>query len=239
MELRQYFAVVRRRWPLVAVIVVLTALVSAGMLFTQRPVYTAAARLAMRQVDLPAQLPTPNEPGFYSFDNYYNWYSTEFLADDYTQIVPSQAFAERVVVELKKQNLDYSAGAVLGALSATRVHRELTIAASTGDPASAVAIVQAGVAVLTAISAPDGTTPNLNGVTIHDQALFAAIDVPTGAGSNRSRQVTNAIIALGVGVVLALALAFLAEYLDTTLRDSADAAQVTGLPVVGAIPVRR
>ena len=99
-----------------------------------------------------------------------------------------------------------------------------------------MAIARGAGQVLTDMSVPTATTPNTNGVAIHDNLLFAVLDEPAGAGSNQSRQRLNAALAVGVGLALGLALAFLLEYLDNSLRDSADAERVTGLPVLGAIP---
>jgi capsular polysaccharide biosynthesis protein len=244
LELRQYLAVVRRRWPLVALIVVLTALFSAGLLFTQRPTYTAIARLSIRQdsaADL-AGTPVPTATaGAFTYDDYYSWGSSEYMADDYVQIIPSQAFAQLVSDQLKRQNIQLSRDAVAGTLSADRRHREISIAVSTGDRNTSSAIAQAAADALTAISAPGQAVPSLNGVVIHDHALFAELDVssPDQAVSNQSRLRSNAAIAVVVGVALALALAFLVEYLDNSLRDSADAERVLGLPVLGTIPGRR
>ena len=240
MELRQYLAVVRRHWPLVAAIVALSALLSLGLVFLQRPTYTAVTRLALRQQDVPSQPPTGGGPGFYTYDNYYNWYSSEYLADDYTLIVPSQAFARQVAAQLKQNyKRDLSAGDVLPALAADRRHRELIVSTTAADPALATDIANAAADVLTAISTPAATTPNFNGVAIHDNVLFAVIDRADGAGSNRSRQLINAAVAGIVGLVLALALAFLLEYLDNSLRDGPDAERLLNLPVLGAIPGHR
>ncbi|HET7077381.1 MAG TPA: Wzz/FepE/Etk N-terminal domain-containing protein [Chloroflexia bacterium] len=236
MELRQYIAVVRRRWPLVAIIVVLSALFSLSLLLTQKPTYTAFVRLSMRQQSLPAQTPAAGQPGFFTYDNYYNWVSSEYASDDYTQIVPSQAFAARVLDKLKAQYPALSVGAVQGALAADRKQRELTISAATADSGLSVAIARAAGQVLTDMSVPTATTPNTNGVAIHDNILFAVLDEPAGAASNQARQRLNAALAVAVGLALGLALAFLLEYLDNSLRDSADAERVTGLPVLGAIP---
>lgn len=231
MELRQYLAVIRRRWPLVAVIVGLSALLSLGLVLLQHPTYTAFTRIAVRQRTLPAQPATPGQGGLYTYDQYYTFYSSEFLADDYAIIVTSEAFAQQVAAKM-------GVPALPGALTTDRKQRELTILATADDSAVAVKMAQAAGDVFTALSAASSTAPNINGVAIHDNALFAVIDRATSAASNRSRQLTNAVIAAAVGLALALALAFLLEYLDTSLRDSADAEQVIGLPVLGAIPPR-
>lgn len=237
MELRQYWAVVRRRWPLVAAIVGLTALFSLGLLYTQKPAYTAFTRLAIRQRALPAIAPTPGpagQPGVYTYDRYYNFYSSEFLADDYAIIVTSRAFQDLVAEKMGRKGQGLP-----GSLATDRKQRELSIMATAADSATAVQMAQAAGQVFTDLSQPGASEPNRNGVLIPDDAVFAVIDGPNNgneAASNRSRQYANVAIAAVVGLALALALAFLVEYFDTSLRDSADAEAVIGLPVLGTIP---
>jgi capsular polysaccharide biosynthesis protein len=48
--------------------------------------------------------------------------------------------------------------------------------------------------------------------------------------------VRNGLVALGLGLMLGLGLAFLLEYLDDTWRSPEEVAQVSGIPTFGAIP---
>src|SRR5690348_10281923 len=180
------------------------------MLFAQRPTYTAVTRLSIRESKAPALTPAPGATGVFTYDDYYSWGSSEYMADDYTQIIPSQAFAQEVADRLRQKNINVSRDDVLGALSATRRQREITIAAATGDARRSTDIAQAAADELAQMSTPGAAVPSLNGVAIHDNALFAVIDVsdPGAAASNQSRQRANAAIAVVVGLALALALAF-------------------------------
>ncbi len=244
MELRQYAAVVRRHWPLVAAIMALTALFSLGLYLRSPLTYTAVTRLSIRRAMLPDQLPTPGpsgSPGFYNYNDYYNMYSSEFLADDYAIIITSQAFAQLVENKVTQTGGTLH-GPVLGSLAAERKQRELTVSAVAANPRDANAIARAVAAVVTDLSRPGSAAPNLyKEVQILDGLQFAVLDQPgsdNNAPSNRNRVLLNSAIAVGVGLVLALALAFLLEYFDRSLRDAADAETVLGVPVLGAIPRR-
>src|SRR6185369_13714150 len=84
LELQQYAAVLWRRWPLIAAVVVLSALFSGALYFVNKPVYTAVTRVSVRRVTLPPLAATPGAtplPGALTYDAYYNMYSSEFLAD--------------------------------------------------------------------------------------------------------------------------------------------------------------
>ena len=51
-----------------------------------------------------------------------------------------------------------------------------------------------------------------------------------------SNPVRNGLVALGLGLMLGVGLAFLLEYLDDTWRSPEEVAQVSGIPTFGAIP---
>jgi capsular polysaccharide biosynthesis protein len=102
MELRQYWNVIwRRRW-LVLAIVVIAALLSAFLLLTTPKSYKTEIKFITRQeptVDNPGSPGIVGGPGnlVFTFNRYYNWFSSEFLVDDYTQITRSDAFAGSVL----------------------------------------------------------------------------------------------------------------------------------------------
>src|SRR5207248_5303695 len=92
MELRQYSNVIwKRRW-LVLAIVGLTTIFSAYIALRAGLSYEAEVRFIARQE------PTTDNSRFavFTFDRYYNWFGSEFLVDDYTLIVQSDAFANAV-----------------------------------------------------------------------------------------------------------------------------------------------
>jgi hypothetical protein len=45
-------------------------------------------------------VPEPRREGYYGYDNYYPWLASEYLADDLSELVRSQAFAEDVSAEM-------------------------------------------------------------------------------------------------------------------------------------------
>jgi capsular polysaccharide biosynthesis protein len=230
-ELRQYLAVLWRRWPIIALIVVLSALLAAWSYKSAATTYTAAVRLLVRQQ------PSPENPSFFTFDRYYNWFSNEFLSDDYTLVVSSRAFAEQVAKQLQQNpaTRTMTADQVQGAISGDRKQRILTITVNTNDAASAVAIANAAAAALTAQSA-SGLAPTLNGVQVQDKVEFGLLDPARQAPASNRKALLDAGVRLGLGIVAALALVFLIEYFDDRLRDEAEAERLLGTRVLGAIP---
>ena len=77
----------------------------------------------------------------------------------------------------------------------------------------------------------------IEGQRIDDKPVFTQIDGYQGDESSRAaKELTNAAIRVIIGLAVALALAFLLEYLDSSVRDERDARRVLDLPVLGAIP---
>jgi capsular polysaccharide biosynthesis protein len=245
-EVRQYLAVLGRRWPVIAVIGGLALIFSVVSFLNTPASYAAQVRLLVRQEASP-----DTAPPYFNYDRYYNWLANEFLSDDYTLIVTSRAFAERVAQTLQQnpKNADgtprygfdtsgINADQVSGTLSADRRHRVMTVTARTGNPGQADAIANAAADVLTNLSLNKSAAPSLSPVQIQDDAEFGLLD-RSNAGlvsSSRSRALIDAGVRLGLGLVAALALAFLIDYFDDRLRDGAEAERLTGVPVIGAIP---
>lgn len=83
-------------------IVAIAALLSAFLLLTTPKSFKTEIKFITRQeptVDNPGSPGIVGGPGnlVFTFNRYYNWFSSEFLVDDYTQITRSDAFAGSVL----------------------------------------------------------------------------------------------------------------------------------------------
>lgn len=107
MELRQYWNVIwKRRW-LVLAIVLVAGVASALLALTAERYFQTEVKFITRQE------PTPDSVGtgvygnstdmVFTFNRYYNWFGSEFLVDDYTQIVQSDAFAGSVLETMRQE----------------------------------------------------------------------------------------------------------------------------------------
>ena len=229
---------------LVLAIIVLAALFSAYSFFTAGRQYRAETVYTVRQENVQVD-PTQ----IFTYNDYYNWIASEYLVDDYTQIIESDAFGQSVIDTIKKEvpagNIVVSDTArllgdvnmmrpknVSDVVGADRRHRELRVFAETSNRDLTKAILEATSIVLT----QDLLKP-YRGVNT-DKPIFAQINSVTydDMASSASKDITNAIIRVIMGIVAALALAFLLEYLDNSVRDERDARKVLDLPVIGAIP---
>jgi len=224
MELRQYWRIVYKRlWIVIALIVIV--LVSSLVLQPGRPaLYQASMRFTVGLV------PESRSGDYYAYDRYYTWMASEYFVDELTEIVGSEAFARAVSEELANSGLDLSAGDIHGSLGADRKHRILTVHVTWGKQEQLGEIANAASNVLRERSADFlgqlGTT----------DADIRLIDQPVALPAGRSlKEKLDLPIRLFLALLAGVALTFLLDYLDDTVRDRAEV-QAMGLTVLGEIP---
>lgn len=217
MELRQYWGIIWRRWWLIAILVGVVLVVSLITYQEPEPVYVATMRFA---IGIEGEEPVKAASGEGRSDA---WLASEYLADDLSEVLKGGDFAARI-----SQRTGFVVPA--GAIFASREHRIMTVNITWSDGAQVQAIAEAvGAAV------QDGGTdyfPQLSGI----QAQAVLIDGPGIGQAGRSlRQKLDLPIRLFVALVAGVALAFLWEALDDTVRGRQDMESL-GAPVLGEIP---
>jgi len=226
MELRAYWRIIWRRiWVVIGLIIIVVAV---SLLFREPTpsVYQASLRFI---VGVP---PEPVRGDYYTYDRYYAWLASEYLADDFSEVVKSEAFAADVTAQLRASGLDVQipAGAIQGATVAEKQHRILSLRITWSNPAELEQVAQAAAKALQ----EDGS--KYFGQLGEEQALIHLIDPPvvTQIPPNL-RQRLDFPIRLLLGLVAGLFLAFLIDYLDDSVRDVQELEEL-GLVVLGAIP---
>jgi capsular polysaccharide biosynthesis protein len=217
MELRQYGRIVWQRWWLIAALVGIVLVVSLVTYQPPQPVYVATMRLA---IGIAGDEPVSAVSGEGRSDA---WLASEYLADDLSEVLKGGDFAARI-----GQEVGFAVPA--GAIFASREHRIMTVSVTGHDREQVQAIAEAvGAAV------KDGGAdyfPQLAGV----EARAILIDGPGIGQVGRSlKDKLDLPIRLFVALVAGVALAFLWDYLDDTIRDRAEV-EVLGVAVLGEIP---
>ena len=224
MELRQYWRIVYKRlWIVIALVAIV--LISSLIFQPGRPaLYQTSLRFTV------AVLPESRSDDYYAYDRYYTWMASEYLVDELTEIVGSEAFARAVSEELASSDLDLPAGAIRGSLGADRKHRILTLHLTWGDQAQLEEIANAAAKVLRERSA------DFLGQLGATDADIRLIDPPMVLPAARSlREKLDLPIRLFLALLAGVALTFLLDYLDDTVRDRAEV-EALGLAVLGEIP---
>jgi capsular polysaccharide biosynthesis protein len=221
MELRQYWRIVYRRlW-----IVILLPVIVLGAGFLARP---QTARAAVANLRLSVGIVPENGNGqFFTYDRYYSWLTAEYLADDLSEIVKSRLFADLVS---QKMGGSIGAASIQGSTTPQKLHRILTVSVSAPTEQQAMAIAAAVAATLR----DDGNQflPQLSA----QNAALSVIDppalVPVGPSLKEKLDLPLRVL---LAVATGLALAFLIDYLDDSVRDAGDV-ETLQLGVLAEIP---
>lgn len=217
MELIHYWRIVRRRWWLVAALVAIALL--ASLITYDRPdtVYQASMRFA---IGVEGQEPVAAVSGEGRSDA---WLASEYLADDLSEVLKGGDFAARIG---QRVGLPVPAGAIF----ASREHRIMTVTITWGNRDEVQAIAEAVAAEVENV----GTDyfPQLAGV----DARAVLIDGPgIGEVGPGLRDRLDLPIRLLIALVAGIALAFLWDYLDDSLRSRAEV-EALGVPLLAEIP---
>lgn len=219
MELRQIGRILWRRWWLLVILLAVVLIVSLATYRPPAPVYRAAMRFA---VGIEGSGPATAASGEGRSDA---WLASEYLADDLSEVLRGGDFADRI-----SQKVGFAVPA--GALFASREHRIMSVSIDWPDRDQLQAIAEAvGAAV------QDGGAeyfPQLAGIG----AQAVLVDGPGISEVGRSlKDKLDLPLRLFVALAAGVALAFLWDYLDDSVRDRAEA-EALGAPVLGEIPRR-
>ena len=222
MELRAYGAVLKRHARLIGLITLATLIVSVGMALRGPSAYTASMRLAISVV------PDPRVGDFFKFDSYYSVLTSEYLADDLSELLRSEAFAADVSAEMGNT---VEPEAIVNLTRTKKTHRLLDVQIASSDPQSALAIAEAYERVLnTRLSEYLAFLQANNG-------FVRIVNRPRVARTN-TLPLTAAEVGLRTmaGLLGAVGLAFLLEYVDDRLRDRRQVESFLGTTVLAEIP---
>jgi capsular polysaccharide biosynthesis protein len=217
MELRQYWHIVWRRWWLIAALLVLVLVASLITYRQPQPAYVATMRFA---IGIEGDTPVSAASGEGRSDA---WLASEYLADDLSEVLKGGDVAARI-----SQKVGFQVPA--GTIFASRTHRIMTVSITWGDRDQIQAIAEAVGALVQDGGA--GYFPQLAGVSA--QAIL--VDGPGIGQVGRSlKDKLDLPIRLFVALVAGVALAFLWDYLDDTVRNRSEV-EVWGASVLGEIP---
>ena len=227
MELKQYWAIIRRWWWIPVLTVLLTAALT---LVTQRPWQTQPAAYTTSLSFSVGVQPQDQASGE---EAYYTALASEYLIDDLAEVVRGSEFAAAVSQRLQAQGITVPPGALQGSTQAGKLHRIMTVGITWGNPdelaeigdAVAAVIEQEAATFMPRLFAQNGAAylVNQGGVGVIGPGLREQLELPL-----------RLLIALAAGI----ALAFLADYLDDRVRGREDVERM-GLRVVGEIPRRK
>jgi capsular polysaccharide biosynthesis protein len=232
MELRHYFAILRRSWPLVVGLPLLVALATVAATFLLPARYATQVTMFVTQKPIATNQSSVVLP---DYNNFNSWAASEYIVDDMLQLVQTQAFATDIAGWIKQQqNLDLDPESIRQGLAAERTHRAVTVEIEADAKDHAQWIAQGVVAML--------QEKGLAYWNRNDSAQLsvAVLDQPQepGRAGGIVGLALDLILRTLLAFLLAVGLAFLRHYLDQTLHQRGDV-EALGLEVVGAIPAAK
>jgi capsular polysaccharide biosynthesis protein len=215
-SLKELFQTLKKR---LALIIILTAIATAtsGIVsyFLLTPIYQSSTQILVNQSKSDQQVYNPGEVQ-----------TNLQLINTYNVIIKSPAILDKVI---EREKLDMSAGELneLITVSSEQDSQVVNITVQNEDPQKVADIANE---IAKTFQNEISKIMNVDNVTILTQAQIGEDPSPI-----KPKPALNMAIALVVGLMAGVGIAFLLEYLDNTIKTEQDIENQLGLPVLGAI----
>ncbi|USK59582.1 capsular biosynthesis protein [Peribacillus asahii] len=216
-SLRELFETLKKRLSLILVITLLAAAVSGAIsYFVLKPVYKSSSQILVSQS---AASSLASIAGV-SLDTDAKYIET------YNVILKSPYILDQVIKELK---MDTTPEQLNGSVSVTQegASQVVTISVTNNDPAEAVRIANE---IAEVFQREIAQLMRIDNITILSKAELAENPAPV-----KPEPLLNIAIAIVVGLMAGVGLAFLLEYFDNTIKSEQDIEKLLELPVLGVV----
>ncbi|WP_226581149.1 YveK family protein [Halobacillus litoralis] len=218
-SLKEIFEVIKKKiWLIIALAVGFAAISAAYTIFLVTPTYEASSQFIVNQ--------TQSEQQNAAYD--INDIRTNVeLINTYNVIIESPRILDQVASEL---NLDITAGALANKLQVSNANESQVVNVIATD---SNAIMAADIANTTVEVFKQEVPQVMNGVD--NISVLTEANVGPNPAPVSPNTALNIAIALVVGLMMGVGLAFLLEYMDNSIKSEEDIDQTLGLPVLGVI----
>jgi capsular polysaccharide biosynthesis protein len=232
MELKQLWAVIVRWWWLIilpTLIALALTLPSLRNMISPPPGYAVNIRFTA------SQPPAADSAHTFEDQSYIPWLASEYAVVNLAAWMRTDTFADEIANVLKAQGTDLAPATVRGAIANADAARSImTLYLAWPNPDEIKLIAGAAIKVLREQN--QVYFPQFGAQKAVITPLDDVIVVPT-APPITSR--FSPLVRILIGLAAGLALAFLAEYLDPTIRNRRDVEALFDLPVLSEIPPHR
>jgi capsular polysaccharide biosynthesis protein len=229
LELREYWSIIRRRWWL-PVAITLVALIASTVVGVRG---AAAFKTDMRIAVSTIPVPDPTNALYYD-PSYYANLDSEYLADDMSELMTSRAFASEIQRELSTANgTNIDLTAIVNATRTKKTHRFIDVTVSTPTPEEGQAIAGS---ISRILADPAHLGMYLKALTAYNTHMTVVTPPDTHRANSPVGLASEIGLRSVIGLLVGIALAFLLDYLDSSVRSRRDAESLLQLPVLGEIP---
>ncbi|HEY8788358.1 MAG TPA: polysaccharide biosynthesis tyrosine autokinase [Actinopolymorphaceae bacterium] len=220
MRLRDYVAILRKRWLLIGVIALVALTAAAGLSFTATPTYQATASVYF---SLPYGT-TAND--LYQGSNY-----TQNQVLSFAELATMPVVLQPAIDEL---GLQTSPKQLAGFIDATATANTVIVEITASDTsAQRSAVVANAVADELGIVVRKLSPKDTKGRSTVDVSTIGSASVPISPSAPKKKR--NLVAGLFGGIFIGAALAVVMELLDTRIRRASDVAAITSAPLLGDI----
>ncbi|MEC0667022.1 Wzz/FepE/Etk N-terminal domain-containing protein [Priestia flexa] len=215
-DLRQLFGTLKKRLWLIALITIIAAMISGIVsFFVLTPVYQARTQILVNQ-ESSEQQPL----------NAYTIQTNIQLISTYNEIITSPVILEDVV---KKLNLNVTAKQLSGQVQVTNsedsqvahiVVQDTNAKRATDIANTTAAVFQEKISSI---------------MSIDNVSILSKAELADSLNPIKPAPLMNIAIAIVVGLMLGVGLAFLLEYLDQNIKNEQDVERILQIPVIGVI----
>lgn len=231
MELKALWDVVRRWWWLIAlptVVALVLALPSLQEVIRPPVSYRVIVRFTASQ---PPQ--APSQQRTFSDQSYIPWLASEYVVINLAAWLRTESFAREVANGLSSSGQTQDVNALRGAIASDSVRSVLTLYLDWPDPEQIKAIAAAAITALSERS--QIYFPQLDAAQVK---IIALDDVQVAPLSAPITARLAPLLRILIGLAAGIGLAFLADYLDPTIRTRREV-ETLELPILGEIPAQR
>ncbi|KEZ48836.1 YveK family protein [Metabacillus indicus] len=215
-SLKELFQTLKKRLSLIIIITAIAA-VTSGLIsfFVLTPIYQSSTQILVNQAKSDQQSFNPGEVQ-----------TNLQLINTYNVIIKSPAILDKVIQQL---DLDMTSGQLNAnvTVGSEQDSQVVNISVQDEDPKQAAQIANT---IATVFQSDIAKIMSVNNVSILSKA-----EVGDTASPIAPKPLMNIAIAMVVGLMAGVGLAFLLEYLDNTIKTEEDIEKHLGLPVLGAI----
>ncbi|WP_230135766.1 YveK family protein [Peribacillus frigoritolerans] len=215
MSIKDIFKTLKKRWKLIMLLTLLAALISGSIsYFLLTPVYQSSTQILVNQKQSENQLDSTQIK------------SNIDMINTYSVIIKSPAILEKVIDDLElEQSVDQLSQKIT--INSQENSQVFSLTVQDSNPSKAVEIANA---VSGTFQKEIKDIMNVDNVSILAKAEVKENPVPV-----KPSPLLNIAIAVVVGLMAGIGLAFLLEYMDNTIRDEKDIETLLDLPLLGSI----
>lgn len=216
-SLQDIFKTVKKRAALIASLTVIAVIIAAIIsFFMLTPIYQASTQVLVNQKkeDVAQQVTTADIQ------------SNLQLINTYNEIIKSPAILSIVVENL---DLPLTTGQMASKISVSNANNSQVLNITVQDETYNVAVDLAN-QVVEVFKEEVPKLMNVDNVNVLSPAVYSENPSPI-----KPNKMLNMAIALVLGLMVGVGLAFLLEYLDTTVKTEQDVEDIIGLPIIGVI----